>query len=62
MAAVNEEVWPPPRANPPIPPDRSLAIPNSQFVIDSGLRLKELVEAMFDDINECCNMNAKPAY
>ncbi len=62
MAAINEDVWPPPRVNAPIPPDRSLAVPNSQFIIDAGLHFTEIVKRMFDDINQRYKTSAKPAY
>ncbi len=62
MAAINEDVWPPPRVNRPIPPDRSLAIPNSKFIIDGGLHFTDVVNEMFEDINERYDTNAKPAY
>ena len=62
MAAINEEVWPPPRVNPQLPPDRSEAIPNSQFILDGGLHLTDTVKKMFDDINARYGTKAKPAY
>ena len=62
MAAVSEEVWPPPGPNPPIAPDRSQAVPNSQFIIDGGLHFTDIVKEMYDDINKRYDSNAKPAY
>jgi ribonuclease Z len=62
MAAVSEEVWPPPGPNPPIAPDRSQAVPNSQFIIDGGLHFTDIVKEMYDDINTRYGSKAKPAY
>jgi ribonuclease Z len=62
MAAINEEVWPPKRVNPQAPPDRSQAVPNSQFIIDGGLHFTDIVKKMYDDINTRYGSKAKPAY
>jgi hypothetical protein len=55
-------VWPPPRINPPIPADRSAAIPNSTFIVDGGLHFQGIIKEMYDDINKRYGTSAKPAY
>ena len=62
MAVPDHEVWPTPGPNPPIAPDRSKATPNSDFILEGGLHFKDLLDEMFNTINEKYGSDVKPGY
>ncbi len=49
MAVVNEEVWPRPATEKPLPPDSSRRIPFSDFVAGGRLDVKHVLHPIYDE-------------
>jgi len=60
MAAVSEEVWPPPASEVPMPPDPSRRIPYSKEILDGKLDVTDVVQTIYDEINEAYGLDEKP--
>jgi len=59
MAAVNEEVWPPQPTEEPQVPDASLRIPFSDFIGSGKLDVKEVLQPIYDEVNEQYGLDEK---
>jgi ribonuclease Z len=62
MSAIDEEVWPSPALKKKNPPDTSKAIPLSDFTKSGILAFPEVVQPLFDEINERYGTNIEPAF
>jgi len=60
MAVVNEEVWPPPASERPMPPDPTRRIPYSKQILDGKLDVLEVIQPIYDEINEEYGISEKP--
>ena len=60
MAAVDEDVWPQPPTQRKLPPDRSLKIGFSDFIIGGGVPFPEVVGGIYEAINEEYGTNIEP--
>jgi len=60
MAVVNEEVWPPPASEKPMPPDPSRRIPFSKEIAGGRLDVLDVLQPIYDEINEEYGTNEKP--
>jgi ribonuclease Z len=60
MAVVDEEVWPPPATEKPMPPDPSRRIPFSKEIAGGKLDVADVLQPIYDEINEKYGTNEKP--
>ena len=60
MAVVSEEVWPPPASEKPQPPDRSRRIPFSDMIADGKLDVIDVLQPIYNEINEQFGLNERP--
>jgi ribonuclease Z len=60
MAIVNEEVWPPPATEKPEMPDPSRRIPFSKEIAGGRLDVLDVLQPIYDEINEQYGTNEKP--
>jgi ribonuclease Z len=60
MAVVNEEVWPPPATEKPMKPDPSRRIPYSKQILGGKLDVLDVIQPIYDEINEQYGTNEKP--
>jgi len=60
MAAVNEDVWPPPAPQAPPPVDRSITQYTSDWIVERNLDVREIVQEIYDRTNEQYGTNEKP--
>jgi len=60
MAVVSEYVWPPPATETPQPPDPSNRIPYSDLIAGGKLDVKDVVQPIYDRINEQYGLNFQP--
>ena len=60
MAVVSEEVWPPPASEKPMPPDTSRRIPFSSMIVGGKLDVTDVIQPVYDEINEQYGLNEKP--
>jgi ribonuclease Z len=60
MAIVNEEVWPPPATEKPMLPDPSRRIPFSKEIAGGRLDVLDVLQPIYDEINEQYGTNEKP--
>ena len=60
MAIVNEEVWPPPASETPIPPDPSHRIPFTDTIANGRLDVTDVLQPIYDEINKKYGLNEKP--
>ena len=60
MTIINEDVWPPPATEKPLPPDPSRRIPFSDMILDGKFNVKDAIQPIYDKINEQYNINEKP--
>ena len=60
MAAKDEEVWPSPALKKKIPPDTARAIAFSKFTLSGVETFPEVVDPIYDEINEKYGTNYKP--
>lgn len=59
MAIVDEDIWPPAPSEKPQVPDPSTRIPYSKFISDGKLDMKEVIQPIYDEINEMYGLNEK---
>jgi len=62
MSAVDEEIWPSPPTQKKIAPDTGSAIAFSEFTISGALPFTEVVQPLFDEINEMYGTDVKPIF
>jgi ribonuclease Z len=62
MSAIDEEVWPSPATKPKIPPDTGSAIAFSDFTKSGVLPFPEVVQPLFDEINEKYGTDIEPIF
>ena len=62
MSAVDEEIWPSPPLKKKIAPDTGSAIAFSEFTISGALGFPEIVQPLFDEINEMYGTKAEPIF
>jgi ribonuclease Z len=62
MSAINDEVWPSPAIKKKLPPDTSKMIPFSDFTKSGALPLLEVVQPIFDEINEKYGTKIEPMW
>ena len=62
MSAIDEEVWPSPAQKKKNSPDPSKIIPFSDFIRGGALPMIEIVQPMFDEINEKYGTEIKPLF
>ena len=62
MSAIDEEIWPGPALKKKNPPDTSKAIPFSDFTKSGALAFPEVVQPLFDEINEQYGTDIKPVF
>jgi len=60
MAVVDEEVWPPPASEAPMPPDSSRRIDYSKQIIGGKLDVGDVVQPVYDEINKEFGLKEKP--
>jgi len=60
MAVVGEEIWPPAATEPPMPPDRSLKIPNSELIIGGRLDIADILGPIYEEVNQKYGLDMKP--
>jgi ribonuclease Z len=59
MAAVDEDVWPPPATEKAQVPDPSLRIPYSDDISGGKLDVKDVLQPIFDEVNKKYSLNEK---
>jgi ribonuclease Z len=57
MAAVDEDVWPPPATEKPLLPDPNLRIPYSEFIANGKSDMKDVIQPVYDEINKEYGLN-----
>jgi len=62
MVAKDEEVWPSPPLKKKNPPDLSKSIPISDFTMSGVLAFPEVVQPLYDEINELYGTNYEPRF
>ena len=60
MASVDENIWPPPPTQPKLPPDFSKRIGFSKEIISGRTVFKDVVQTIYDDINETYGTDVNP--
>jgi ribonuclease Z len=59
MAAIDEDVWPPPATEKPQAPDPSLRIPYSDMISGGRYDMSDVIQPTYDEINEKYGLNEK---
>ena len=59
MAVVDEDIWPPEATEKPQIPDPNIRIPYSDFVIGGKLDMSEVIQPIYDEINEAYGLDEK---
>jgi ribonuclease Z len=59
MAAVDEDVWPPPATETPQVPDPTLRIPYSDAIAGGKLNMKDVIQPIYDEVNKEFGLNEK---
>jgi len=62
MSAIDEEVWPSPAMKKKIAPDTGSSIAFSKFTLSGVLPFAEVVQPLFDEINEMYGTDVKPIF
>ena len=62
MSAVDEEIWPSPPTQAKIPPNTGNSTAFSEFTISGALPFNEVVQPLFDEINEMYGTDVKPIF
>jgi ribonuclease Z len=60
MAAVDEDIWPQPPTQQKLPPDRSLTVGFSDFIIGGRVPFPEVVQGIYQEINAEYGTDVKP--
>jgi len=59
MAAVSEDVWPPPATEKPLFPDQSTRVPISDWVNAGKLDMHDVIQPIYDETNKAYGINEK---
>jgi len=59
LAIVDEDVWPPPATEKPQAPDPSTRLPYSDMISGGRLDVKEVIQPIYDEINEQYGLDEK---
>ena len=59
MAAVDEDVWPPPASETPQLPDEGTRIPYSDLIAGGKLEVADVIQPIYDEINEQYGLDEK---
>ncbi len=59
MAIVDEDIWPPAATDKPQVPDASIRVPYSKFINDGKLDMYDVIQPIYDEINEKYGLNEK---
>ncbi len=62
MSAIDEDIWPSPALKKKIAPDTGSAVAFSKFTISGALGFPEVVQPLFDEINEKYGTKAEPLF
>jgi ribonuclease Z len=62
MSAIDEEIWPSPALKKKISPDTGSAIAFSEFTMSGALGFPEIVQPLFDEINEKYGTKVEPIF
>ena len=57
MAVVDEDVWPPQPTEKPLVPDPTLRIPFSEFVVNGKYDMKDVIQPVYDEVNQEYGLN-----
>ena len=60
MAVIDEDIWPQPPTQPRMPPDRSIRVGFSDYIIGGRVPFAEVVQGIYDAINEEYGTNIEP--
>ena len=60
MSAIDEEIWPSPPLREKIPPVFTDVVPFSEFTISGALAFPEIVEPIYDEVNEIYGTDFEP--
>jgi len=60
IAVIDEDIWPPAATQPKLPPDFSKRIGFSKEIMSGRTVFKDIVQAIYDDINEKYGSDVKP--
>ena len=61
-AVVEEAVWPPPATEKPVPPDPSRRVPFSDAIQSGRLDVADVVQPIYDEINELYDTDYEPIF
>jgi len=61
MSAIDEEIWPSPPLKEKIPPDFTDVVPFSDFTLSGVLAWPEIVQPIYDEVNEIYGTDYQPA-
>jgi ribonuclease Z len=61
-SAIDEEIWPSPPVRTKIPPDTGSSIAFSKFTISGALPMLEVVQPLYDEINEIYGTDYEPIF
>ena len=59
MAIVDEDIWPPTATEKPQVPDPNDRIPYSKFISDGKLDMHDVIQPIYDEVNEKYGLNEK---
>ena len=59
MAIVDEDIWPPSATEKPQIPDPTTRISYSKFISDGKMDMKEVIQPIYDEINEMYGLDEK---
>ena len=62
VSAVDEEIWPRPPIRKRLPPDTSTVIPFSDFTKSGAVGFPEVVQPIYDEINELYDTDYEPIF
>jgi hypothetical protein len=52
MTVFDEDVWPPQPTEKPLVPDPTLKVPNSEFIANGKSDMKDVIQPIYDEINQ----------
>lgn len=59
MAIVDEDIWPPTATEKPQIPDPNIRVPYSKFISDGKLDMYDVIQPIYDEVNEKYGLNEK---
>ncbi|MHC4306539.1 MAG: hypothetical protein ACYTES_19295, partial [Planctomycetota bacterium] len=60
MAVVDEDVWPPPATETPLPPDPSRRHAFTDLIAGGKLDVDDVIQPIYDEINTQYGLNEQP--